>query len=167
MCTQVQHGTKEYDKTVALRCEILRMPLGLEFRPEEFAEEKESFHLACWSDHILVACLVLKPLSAKQLRMRQLAVREGCRCKGIGRNLVSYSESFVRDHGYEEIVLHARETAVGFYEKMGYEVEGERFIEVTIPHFSMRKELLKNQRQNHTDKTLKSTTSAAFETADA
>ena len=39
---------------------------------------------------------------------------------------VHYSESFALDHSYEEIVLHARETALGFYEKMGYKVEGEQ-----------------------------------------
>ena len=39
------------------------------------------------------------------------------------------------------MVLHARETAVGFYEKLGYKTSGDKFIEVTIPHFPMQKEL--------------------------
>ncbi len=145
MCTQVQYSTKEYDETVALRDEVLRKPLGLKLNPQKLAQEKDSFHLACWRDNMLVACLVLKPLSARQLRMRQLAVRTDFQGKGVGRALACYSESFAMDHGYEEIVLHARETAVGFYEKMGYEVEGDRFIEVSIPHFSMLKSLLSNR----------------------
>jgi predicted GNAT family N-acyltransferase len=37
--------------------------------------------------------------------------------------------------------MHAREVAVGFYRKCGYAVQGEPFLEVTIPHFHMEKKL--------------------------
>ena len=37
--------------------------------------------------------------------------------------------------------MHARETAVGFYEKLGYKVVGDKFTEVTIPHYVMEKKL--------------------------
>jgi predicted GNAT family N-acyltransferase len=147
VCTEVKHGTKEYDQTVALRDEVLRRPLGLELNLEELAEESDSFHLTCWRGDMLAACLVLKPLSCNRVRMRQLAVHRGLQGQGIGRMLVKNSELFARDHGYEEIVLHARETAVGFYEKTGYEVDGDRFVEVTIPHFSMRKKLVSDGEQ--------------------
>jgi predicted GNAT family N-acyltransferase len=145
MFTRAHHGTKEYDQTVALRNEVLRMPLGLGFSQEELPEEKDSFHLASWRGNTLMACLVLKPLTDTQLQMRQLAVRDDCRRKGVGRSLVSYAESFAMDHSYKEIVLHARETVLGFYEKMGYGVEGNSFIEVTLPHFFMRKNLFKGE----------------------
>ena len=36
------------------------------------------------------------------------------------------------------MVLHARQTAVPFYERLGYETYGEPFVEVTIPHIAMR-----------------------------
>jgi predicted GNAT family N-acyltransferase len=39
------------------------------------------------------------------------------------------------------MVLHARETAVPFYLKLGYEVVGGQFEEVGIPHFKMEKKL--------------------------
>ena len=137
----VQHGTKEYDETVALRDEVLREPLGLAFSQEELAGEKDSFHLASRDGDQLVACLVLKPLDEKRLMMRQLAVREDFLKKGFGRELVNYAESFARERGYGEILLHARETALGFYQKLGYEAEGDSFTEVGLPHLAMRKKL--------------------------
>ncbi len=145
-CSEVRHGTDEYRQTVALRDEILRRPLGLTFSPEELAEEKDSFHLACRQDGGplgppggLAACLVLKPLSEQQIQMRQLAVDADFQGRGIGTQLVRYSEVFARQRGYRQIVMHARETAVGFYEKLGYRKEGGRFTEVTIPHYRMSK----------------------------
>jgi ribosomal protein S18 acetylase RimI-like enzyme len=137
----VRHDTDEYKQTVALRDEILRKPLNLEFCPQELAKEKDSFHLICRIDNILAACVVLKPLPDQRIRMHQLSVRKTLQGKGIGRSLVSYSETFAENHGNKEIILHARESAVGFYEKMGYIKEGSHFFEVTLPHYAMRKSL--------------------------
>ncbi len=139
VCSEVRHGTDEYRQTVALRDEILRRPLGLTFSPEELAEEKDSFHLVCRQDGKLAACLVLEPLSNREVHMRQLAVGADFQRGGLGTQLVSYSEVFARQRGYSEIVMHARETAVGFYERLGYRKEGDRFTEVTIPHYRMSK----------------------------
>ena len=41
--------------------------------------------------------------------------------------------------GYKRVYLHARVIAVEFYVKLGYEVFGEEFIQVTIPHRHMQK----------------------------
>jgi hypothetical protein len=38
-------------------------------------------------------------------------------------------------------MMHARKTAVGFYEKQGYEILGDEFLEVSVPHYEMRKKL--------------------------
>lgn len=138
---EIPHGTAAYVQTVALRDEILRRPLGLAFNPEELAAEKDSFHLTCWQGDELVACLVLKPLSQEQIRLRQMAVRREFQGRGLGTGLVRYSEAFAWARGYRTMVLHARATAVGFYARLDYHVQGERFLEVTIPHYAMEKTL--------------------------
>lgn len=135
----VEYGSAEYEETVALRDEVLRKPLGLVCDPAELAGEKDSFHLTSRKGGELVACLVLVPIDEERVKMRQLAVRDSSRGKGLGRELVNYAGSFARERGYVEIVLHARETALGFYEKQGYQVEGGLFTEVGLPHLAMRK----------------------------
>jgi predicted GNAT family N-acyltransferase len=37
--------------------------------------------------------------------------------------------------------MHARQTAAGFYSKLGYQRVGDPFVEVTLPHIAMRKPL--------------------------
>jgi predicted GNAT family N-acyltransferase len=37
--------------------------------------------------------------------------------------------------------MHARKPTVPFFEKMGYKIHGPEFIEITIPHYEMVKEL--------------------------
>jgi ribosomal protein S18 acetylase RimI-like enzyme len=69
--------------------------------------------------------------------MRQLAVDEEARGRGIGRMMVRYAEDLARELGFRRMVLHAREPAVPFYELLSYTRVGDRFTEVTIPHWAM------------------------------
>jgi predicted GNAT family N-acyltransferase len=72
-------------------------------------------------------------------KMRQVAVSPDRQGSGLGRELVLESEAWARRNGFAEIRLHARLNAVPFYERLGYHVEGDEFLEVGIPHFLMRK----------------------------
>jgi len=109
--------------------------LNLSCSLEELIEENDSFYLVCWDGDFLGACFVLKPVSTQIIRMRQLVVVEKLQGRGFKKRLVS----FAKYHGYLEIIIHIRETAVGFYEKLGYIKEGDSFIGVTIPHFLLRR----------------------------
>jgi ribosomal protein S18 acetylase RimI-like enzyme len=140
-CKAIEHGSVEYAQTIALRQKILREPLGLQFTEDELLAEQSSFHLTCWSAGELLGCVVLSPLEEKKFRMRQFAVSEKFQRQGVGRILVNYLEAFARDHGCREIVLHARESAAIFYEKLGYSKGEDRFIEVSLPHCTMWKRI--------------------------
>jgi N-acetylglutamate synthase-like GNAT family acetyltransferase len=135
----IPHGSREYEETVALRDDVLRRPLGLTFTAEQLGAEATDFHVACYRDGALAGCLILTPLSADELKMRQVAVEPSMQRRGIGQAMVAFCERFARANGYREITMHARETAVPFYEKLDYERVGEQFEEVTIPHWKMRK----------------------------
>ena len=70
-----------------------------------------------------------------------MAVAPAHQGQHIGQRLLAYAEDVARAKGYELMVLHARESAVGFYEKSGFATTGEPFIDVTIPHRKMVKKL--------------------------
>jgi predicted GNAT family N-acyltransferase len=48
-------------------------------------------------------------------------------------------EKLLEKQGVIVFSLHARQTAIGFYEKSGYVVTGGEFIEVGITHVKMQK----------------------------
>jgi predicted GNAT family N-acyltransferase len=141
---EVQHGSPEYAQTVELRRAVLRLPLGLDFTAEELAAEASDFHLAAFEEDMVVACLVLVPMPQQQVKMRQVAVRPELQGKGVGTALVEASEEFSKQRGFSLMTLHARDSAVRFYKRMGYHIEGETFEEVGIPHYKMVKRLLQH-----------------------
>jgi GNAT superfamily N-acetyltransferase len=137
----IDHGTKDYGDMVALRRAILRRPLGLDFDPKELEREHEDLLIGCFEDDKLEGCCLLTKVDEKTVRLRQMAVLSGLQGKGFGRVLMQFAENLARDRGYKKITMHARKTAVGFYEKLGYKVTSDEFQEISIPHYIMEKEL--------------------------
>jgi predicted GNAT family N-acyltransferase len=137
----IDHGSKEYGQMIDLRHNMLRKPLGLSFEKEELEKEKNDVLIGYFDDDKLEGCCMLTEAGPKTFRLRQMAVISGLQGKGIGKVLMFFAENIARDMGYAKIVMHARKTAVGFYEKLGYSTSGDEFFEVTIPHFNMEKAL--------------------------
>lgn len=141
VCEVVEHGSKRYDQCIALRLEVLRKPLGLEFSDEQLVAEQADIHLALVDSEQVIATLVLTPLHKATVKMRQVAVVDSMQGRGLGRKLVAFSEQVALARGLTEMTLNARMTAVPFYLALGYESVGDEFIEVSIPHLRMRKTL--------------------------
>jgi len=136
---EIQHGSDQYDLEVRLRSKVLREPLGLHFSADELLREKGDVHIGAFDGDRLVGCLLLTHLDSRTLKMRQVAVDENFQRQGIGRLLVDASEKKSQQLKISQLVLHARESAVLFYLKLGYEIFAEPFVEVGIPHRKMRK----------------------------
>ena len=126
---------------VNLRNEILRKPLGLSFDKEELDKEKDDILMGAFEDDKLLGCCLLTRMDVFTVRLRQMAVPNNMQGKGVGRALMIFAENIARDLGYRKLCMHARQTAVGFYQKLGYSITGEPFEEVTIPHYIMEKAL--------------------------
>ena len=137
----IDHGTADYRQMVELRLQLLRKPLGLSFTAEELEKEKSDILLGCFEEDKLEACCILTQVDPSTVRLRQMAVSAALQRKGIGRVLMNFAENIARDRKYTRLTMHARKSAVGFYEKSGYRICSEEFTEVTIPHYVMEKEL--------------------------
>ena len=138
---EIEYGSKEYKDELQLRNRVLRLPLGLDIYDEDFKAEKNDMHLGAFYNGKLVGVLMLINTGDGMARMRQVAVDEGLRSRGIGRKLVEYAEKLALSRGYGEIMLHSRMTAKDFYTKLGYSVSSDVFTEINIPHVEMRKKL--------------------------
>lgn len=89
---------------------------------------------------IALAVGMLQPTAAQQGQIRFMAVAPEAAGQGLGQQVVAYLEAQARAAGLIEIVLHSRQTAVGFYQKLGYAVvEPSHTLFGVLPHFLMRK----------------------------
>lgn len=138
---QIDHGSIDYGKMVQLRLKILRQPLGLDFSEDELLKEKNDILIAAFDEDILMGCCVLCKNGDESIRLRQMAVDLQMQRNGIGASIIFFAENLARDKGYKKIIMHARQTAAGFYEKFGFQKKGEEFYELNLPHILMEKSL--------------------------
>lgn len=137
----IEHLSPAYAMAVALRRDVLRKPLGLDFTEAQLASEAASLHLTAWEEDVLLGTLLLTPLDGQSIQMRQVAVDDRRQGLGIGRAMVLESETEALRRGFRRMMLHARDTAVGFYANLGYRPVGAAFMEVGIRHQEMEKRL--------------------------
>jgi predicted GNAT family N-acyltransferase len=137
----VDYGSPEYQQMVKLRYEVLRKPLGLSFSQNELEKEKDNLFIGAFEDDQLLGCCMIVKEDPHKAKLRQMAVLNKLQGKGIGRALIQFAENLARDHGFSTISMHARKMTVPFFEKMGYKVSSDEFMEITIPHYKMEKAL--------------------------
>ena len=83
------------------------------------------------SEYILVVDDKGKPLSTNRLhflpekgfaKIERVATVRNARGLGAGKLGIEAAEEWIRERGYEKIVITSREEVKGFYEKLGYTV---------------------------------------------
>jgi predicted GNAT family N-acyltransferase len=72
-------------------------------------------------------------------RLGRMAVDPEARGRGIGAAILEEAERASRAAGATRIRLHAQTAARSLYERGGFDVKGEEFMEEGIPHVTMEK----------------------------
>lgn len=136
-------------ESIVVRHPVLREGKSLEscvFLGDHFAT---TFHLGFFEDRTLVGVVSLMQKNYKNqegigYQLRGMAVLKEYQGKAIGKELVVKAENEVVQRYGHYIWMNARELAIGFYEKTGYQKVSDVFdIPGIGPHFTMLKNLLK------------------------
>ncbi len=139
---EISFGSDQYQRACALRDEVLRAPLGLPLSEDDLKGEAGQLHFGLFDNDELAACVTAIALTAVHAKIRQTAVAAAYQRQGLGRRIMTQLEAALAARGFVSLSLHARSTAVGFYQKLGYEAVGDEFIEVSIRHRKMAKRLI-------------------------
>lgn len=139
----IDESWDRFDEVLALIYDVLYR----EFQVDEASDWHPSggvYVVAVLPDDTIagVARLMGEP-DERERQLRQVAVGRTGRGLGIGRALVTELEHVAARQGASAIFLNARDSAMGFYERLGYSVTGELFMsELTrLPHHPMKKSL--------------------------
>ena len=124
----------------ALRYRVLRQPWNQPIGSERDDYELDHMHFAAFDDNEIVGVGRLDFIQPTTRQIRFMAVEPSGQSKGIGASLMRHMEAEAWDSGAIEIILHARENALGFYEKLGYVcVEPSHLLFGEIQHYFMIK----------------------------
>lgn len=136
-----------YAQEVDLRRRVLLEPIGLSverYLAEHAEAESRAEHFVGVIDHpsgarvVACGCLIAGESSPEVGKLTQMAVDPQRQGEGVGRQLVVELER--RAFGELDLTrlyCHAQLAAIGFYERLGWEIEGEEFQEEGIAHKKM------------------------------
>jgi predicted GNAT family N-acyltransferase len=127
---------KALDRAFEIRRRVFVTEQGVPQEIEIDRDDQAALHFLAFSGGMAVgtARLVLRHRSAKIGRMAVLKTHRG---RGVGKKLLQRAIEAAREHGAEDIYLHAQVAVIGFYEAMGFCSSGRVFKEAGILHRKM------------------------------
>ena len=134
--------------TYIVRQPVLRKGKPIESCIFEGDDLETTHHFGLFDDENLIGIISLfnkiNTIFAQknQAQIRGMAVLETHQKKGFGEALVKHCETYCNANKVELIWFHARTAAVGFYQKLNYQPQGESFdIKDVGEHYLMFKKL--------------------------
>ena len=128
------------DDIIAIREEAFIKGRGVPRDVEIDGRDSELLHFCVYEGKTLLAYLRSEDIG-KMLHIGRICVKKDCRKKGYGRILMDFLFGYAKENGFSAVELSAVDTAVGFYEKIGFVAEGDFYLETGVPHIYMKKEL--------------------------
>lgn len=135
-----------YPQECRLREDVLLRDAGYDMASfvRDYPYEDRFEHYVAVLDHpagpAVIGCALLLPdVPAPGVgKVMQVAVDPQRRGEGIGRRLMTTIEGRAfGELGLVRLFCHAQITAVDFYKRLGWTIEGDLFIEAGIQHFKM------------------------------
>jgi predicted GNAT family N-acyltransferase len=118
-----------------------------EIRRRVFIEEQDVPESLEWDEldgnaiHVLACDGKGHPIGCARLlpegRIGRMAVLPEWRSRGVGRAILQTLLEIACEHGMAEVRLSAQVTAIPFYEKAGFKLYSEVYMDAGIPHRDM------------------------------
>ena len=130
----------EIEAALELRYRVFCEEQGVTLAGDQDGRDPEALHIVAFDDGRLAGtCRLL--FDDGIARLGRMAVEPDLRGRGIGAALLAEAERESRRAGAQRIRLHAQTAARTLYERAGFEVRGEEFLEEGIAHVTMEKTL--------------------------
>ena len=103
--------------------------------------EAACLHVVAYQNDKAVATARLYQLDDKSFKVQRVAVLAEERGKHYGNHLLLALEQAGKELGGERFILGAQSYAIPFYEKLGYVINSDEYLEAGISHYDMEKRL--------------------------
>lgn len=131
---------QEWQRYYQLRWQILRAPWQQPPGSERDELEAAAYHLMFVNEHGDIAAVGrLHQLDANTAQVRYMAVAAEYQGKGAGSRILAALEAQTAAWGCTQVQLNARDTALAFYQRYGYQSVAPAPTQFGIAHLVMRK----------------------------
>jgi YbgC/YbaW family acyl-CoA thioester hydrolase len=126
----------------ALRMAVFAQEQGIALRLMSDAADQAGLHVVAYNGFgqaVATGRLIRGEGAASQIG--RLAVHRALRGSGVGQGVLQALVDGAKKRGDAEVMLHAQQSARGFYERCGFTSQGAYFEEAGLPHLEFFKRL--------------------------
>lgn len=103
--------------------------------------EDKTIHVIGYLEDKAVSTARLYQKNDTTFKVQRVAVSLDFRKQNLGNQLMLEIERYAKEKQVNQLILDAQDHALSFYEKLGYQIEGDSFMDAGIPHHKMVKTL--------------------------
>lgn len=126
---------------IAIRKEAFVEGRGVPPEIEFDGKDSDMLHFCLYDGDRLISYLRAEILG-DILHIGRVSVSADMRKNGYGRKLMDFLVGYAKEKGFKKVELSAVDTAVGFYERIGFLAEGDYYLETGVPHIYMYREII-------------------------
>lgn len=130
-----------YKDALKIRYDVFITEQGVSVEEEIDELEDQTEHVVLYRNNEPVATARIYDIGNQTYKIQRVAVQKEARSLGFGAAVMTEVEQKVRDLNGQHITLGAQNTAIPFYEKLAYSIEGDEFMDAGIPHHTMVKSI--------------------------
>ncbi|WP_174731188.1 GNAT family N-acetyltransferase [Mesobacillus harenae] len=140
MNVKIVENNQELEEAFSVRKTVFvdEQQVPVEEEIDEF--ENDSTHFVLYDDKRPAGAGRFRVLDAIG-KVERICVLKDQRNTGAGKAIMEKIEEYAKSEGLSALKLNAQTQAIPFYEKLGYEVVSEEFLDAGIPHKSMKKQI--------------------------
>ncbi|MEM7036344.1 MAG: GNAT family N-acetyltransferase [Bacteroidota bacterium] len=142
------HEEREFEHCFEIRAEVFQEELGITEEEDLDGHDHIAHHFLIVSGHRLVGTGRWRITLGGKAKIERIAVLEVWRGKGAARVLVETMLKYMPKD--RELYVEAYAEIVGFWEKMGFEADGEVYEVAGIEHQRMVYVVLMNEHNRNT-----------------
>lgn len=142
---------QEFEQYYHLRWQVLRQPWQQPVGSERDTIEQTCIHrMIIDENNTVLAVGRLEKVNQFTGKIRYMAVSPEAKGQGLGLQMINELEEQAQLLGINNITLDARESALGFYQKLGYSLhEFSHVLFDEINHFTMSKGITQHRNHQH------------------
>lgn len=130
-----------YKDALAIRYKVFveeqKVPSDLEI--DEF--EERSIYGVLYDSDQAVATVRIYSLGNSTYKVQRVAVLKDLRGQGLGKRLMLDVEKKAKEMNVAHLKLDSQNTAIPFYQKLGYKISSDEFLDAGILHHTMIKKI--------------------------
>jgi predicted GNAT family N-acyltransferase len=131
-----------YQDARTIRHHVFVEEQGIDESDEFDGTDSDAIHFVAYVDGTPVAT-ARTTVTEAGIHIQRVATEKAYRNQGYAKQLLAYLLASPMFQDAPMFYLGAQKTAIGFYQRLGFEQYGEPFTEVGIPHVNMRKVVVK------------------------